>query len=224
MMKKLKVLFPLLFIVQIVNGQNSDVLFIRSSSTEKPIKNVNVLSLQNDTVLVSDTSGIVDLKGFPDFDSLTIKKFGYFTKTLYKNERNIYLSRDSTIYSHNLKLLDLKHKDGYSFIKLKINGEDFWFKQNIGYLSLGNGKEIENYNDYMDIFRNHKIIKTISVTTEYCLWNIRGENYANWVEAIYYDPTAKKRKTDYIPGNTWTNKRDARKDGKKLKLTSGCLD
>jgi hypothetical protein len=62
------------------------------------------------------------------------------------------------------------------------------------------------------------------VTSEYCLWKIRGENYANWITAIYYDPAIKKKKSKYSPGTSWYSKRQMRKDTKILKLESGCLD
>ena len=177
-----------------------------------------------DTTLVSDTAGIVDLSDFSDTDIVIVKKFGYKQQVLTENQRNIFLKKDKMAYSHNLKLLDLEHKEGFSFIKLSINDEVYWFKQKIGPLSLGNGVEIESYQDYTNIFQNHKIIKTVSVTTELCLWRIRGENYANWITAIYYEPQIKKKKTKYIPSTMWYSKRKMRKDMKIMKLTSGCLD
>ena len=140
------------------------------------------------------------------------------------NQRLVFLQKDQSAYSHNLKLLDLKHKEGFSFIKLSINGEIYWFKQKIGPLHLGNGIEIESYQDYANIFQNHKIIKTVSVTTELCLWRIRGENSANSITAVYYEPQVKKKKTKYVPNTMWYSKRKMRKDVKIIKLASGCLD
>jgi hypothetical protein len=139
-------------------------------------------------------------------------------------QRQIRLDKDTLIYSHELKLLDLQHKDGFSFIKLSISGEVYWFKQKIGPLFLGNGRELETGLEYGDIFRNHKIIKTVSVSSEYCLWKIRGENSANWITAIYYDPMIKKIKSNYSPGTVWYSKRKMRNDTNILKLENGCLD
>jgi hypothetical protein len=210
--------------VSLIKAQTSDFLTVKHSDSEIGIKNVNVIIPRLDTTLVTDTSGIVDLSGFQNFDTLIIKKFGYKKQIVTDSQREIRLEKDTLIFSHDLKLLDLKHKDGFSFIKLSINGEIYWFKQKIGPLFLGNGRELEIGQEYGEIFRNHKIIKTVSVTSEYCLWKIRGENYANWITAIYYDPAIKKKKSKYSPGTSWYSKRQMRKDTKILKLESGCLD
>lgn len=120
--------------------------------------------------------------------------------------------------------MDLKFKDGFSFIELKINGDNYWFKQKSGPLFLGNGRELETGQDYSEIFDNHVVIKTVAVVSEYCLWKIRGENSANWITVIYYDPLIKKKRTNYIPGVSWYSKRKMKRDTKILKLQSGCLD
>ena len=207
-----------------VYAQTADMLVIKDSISDRGIKNVNVLLPKYDTTLVSDTAGIVDLSEFSDIDSLIVRKFGYEQQILLENQRLVFLQKDKSAYSHNLKLLDLKHKDGHSFIKLNINGEPYWFKQTAGMLNLGNGIEIESYEDYANIFQNHRIIKTVSVTTELCLFGLRGENYANWIMAIYYEPQIKKKKTKYVPNTVWWSKRKAKKDVKILKLRGGCLD
>jgi len=223
-MKKIFFSFFYFIVGVTVYAQTADLLIIKDSISNLGIKNVNVLLPKNDTILVSDTEGVVDLSNFSDIDTLIIKKFGYKPQVLTENQRNIFLKKDKTAYSHNLKLLDLKHKGGYSLIKLSINGETYWFQQKVGMLNLGNGIEIETYQDYANIFQNHKIIKTVSVTTELCLWGIRGENYANWIMAIYYKPQIKKKNPKRIPRTVWYSKREARNDAKILKLRSGCLD
>jgi hypothetical protein len=223
-MQKTILTILILLNVSSIKAQISDFLTVKHIDSEIGIKNVNVVIPRLDTTLVSDTSGIVDLSRFQNFDTLIIKKFGYKEQIITDSQREIRLEKDTMIFSHDLKLLDLKHKDGFSFIKLNINGEIYWFKQKIGPLFLGNGRELESGNDYGEIFRNHKIIKTISVASEFCLWRIRGENSGNWITAIYYDPAIKKNKSDYSPGISWYSKRQMRKDTKILKLESGCLD
>ena len=223
-MRKMVLNFFCFFAGVSVSAQSLDLLVIKDSISDRGIKNVNVLLPKHDTILVSDTEGIIDLSEFLDIDTLTVRKFGYEQQVLLDNQRLVFLQKDNSAYSHNLKLLDLKHKEGQSLIKLSINGENYWFKQKIGPLRLGNGVEIETYQDYADIFQNHKIIKTVSVTTELCLWGFRGENYANWITAIYYAPEIKKKKSKYVPSTMWYSKRKMRKDLKILKLTGGCLD
>lgn len=88
---------------------------------------------------------------------------------------------------------------------------------------LGNGREIETIQDYADIFKNHKIIKSVSVAAEGCLEQIIGENSANRIMAIYYNSEEKRHKTKRYPNITWYSKRAAKKDCKILKLTGGCL-
>ena len=192
-MKKMLLNFFCFFAGMTVCAQTSNLLMIKDSISNMGIRNVNVFLPKFDTTLVSDTLGVVDLSEFSDIDTLIVKKFGYKHYTLLENQRLVFLQKDQSAYSHNLKLLDLKHKEGFSFIKLSINGEIYWFKQKIGPLHLGNGIEIESYQDYANIFQNHKIIKTVSVTTELCLWKYRGENYANWITAIYYEPQIKRK-------------------------------
>ena len=223
-MIKFQFAIPLFLLVQLVYGQNDDQLIIKSYASGRPIKNVNVIIPLKDTVLISDTSGVVNLSGLPKYDTLIVKKFGYNTTTINKNTRLIDLKLDSNIYSHDLKLVDLKHKEGYSFIKLRINGDDFWYKQKSGPLILGNGKEIETIQDYKNLFKYHKILKTVSVASERCLFHIIGENSGNWIMAIYYNPQVKRHMTNYYPNIIWYSKRHAKKDGRILKLTSGCLD
>jgi hypothetical protein len=222
--RKILLNFFCFFAGVIVNAQSADLLIIKDSISDRGIKNVNVLLPRQDTILVSDTAGIIDLSEFFDIDTLIIRKFGYEQQVLLGNQRLVSLQKDKSAYSHNLKLLDLKHKDGFSFIKLSINDEIYWFKQKSGPLHLGNGVEIETYQDYADIFQNYKIIKTVHVTTELCLWGIRGENYANWITAIYYDPQIKKKKTKKVPNTVWYSKREMRRDVKQMKLTNGCLE
>ena len=220
-MQKTILTFLILLTVNLIKAQTKDLLVVRQADSDIGIKNVNIIIPRLDTTLVTDTAGIADLSGFLNIDTLIVKKFGYEKQIVTDNQRLIRMTKDSVTYSHDLKLLDLKNKDGLSFLKLSINGEYYWFN---GPLNLGNGREIENEQDYVDIFRNHKIIKTVSVTSEYCLWKIRGENYANWITAIYYDPTIKKRKSEYRPNMSWYSKRKMRKDTRILKLESGCLD
>jgi len=223
-MTKLQIIIPFLLLGYYAYGQSSDYLIIHSFDSGRPIKNANVISNSHDTVLISDTSGLVILKDLHNYDSLIIKKFGYLTETIKKNTKEVVLKVDSNAYSHNLKLLNLKHKDGYSFIELRINSEDFWFKQKIGPLILGNGREIDNLLDYKNIFKYHEILKTVSVAAEGCLDHIIGENSANWIMAIYYNPKIINHKTDKYPNIAWYSKHSARKDVRKLRLTSGCLD
>lgn len=220
-MQKTILTILILLTVSHIKAQTTDFLTVKQADSDIGIKNVNIIIPRLDTTLVTDTTGIADLSGFQDLDTLIVKKFGYEKQIVTENQRMIRLAKDTLTYSHDLKLLDLKHKDGLSFLKLSINGEHYWFN---GPLYLGNGREIETGQDYIDIFCNHKIIKTVSVTSEYCLWKIRGENYANWITAIYYDPTIKKRKSKYSPSMSWYSKRKMRKDTKILKLESGCLD
>ena len=207
-----------------VSAQSLNLLVIKDSISDRGIKNVNVLLPRQDTTLISDTDGIIDLSDFSDIDTMIIRKFGYKQQVLLGNQRLVFLQKDKSVYSHNLKLLDLTHKEGHSFIKLSINGEIYWFKQKIGPLRLGNGVEIETYQDYADIFQKHEIIKTIFVQSERCLFGIIGENYANFISAVYYNPQIKKTKTKYVPNTMWYSKRKMRKDLKILKLTGGCLD
>jgi hypothetical protein len=223
-MQKTILTILILINVSLIKAQTSDFLTVKHTDSEIGIKNVNILIPRFDTTLVSDTSGIVDLSRFQDIDTLIIKKFGYKEQIVTDSQREIRLAKDTMIFSHDLKLLDLKHRDGFSFIKLSINGDIYWFKQKIGPLFLGNGRELETGQEYGEIFRNHKIIKTVSVTTELCLFGIRGENYANWITAIYYDPAIKKKKSNYSPGTSWFSKRQMRMDTKIMKLESGCLD
>ncbi|MCC5931538.1 MAG: hypothetical protein JJU28_19990 [Cyclobacteriaceae bacterium] len=223
-MQKTILTILILLNVNLVKAQISDYLIVKHAESEIGIKNVNVVIPKLDTTLVSDTSGIVDLSRFQDIDKLIIKKFGYIEQIVTDNKREIRLAKDTKIFSHDLKLLDLKHKDGLSFIKLSINGESYWFKLKNRQLFLGNGIELETENDYKEIFRNHKIIKTVSVASEFCLFGIRGENAGNWITAIYFEPTIMKKKSDYSPGTSWYSKRKMRKDIKILKLENGCLD
>lgn len=205
-------------------SQNANTLFITSNETGLPLKNVNVCSNQNDTILVSDTLGIVNFEAFREGDTLYIKKFGYYPQIATTTQNEIILKRNTEIYSHDLKLLDLKFENGLSCIQLQINGEAYWFKQKYDLLYLGNGVELENTQAYVEIFQNHDIIKTVSVTTEYCLWKIRGENYANWIMAIYYNPTVKKKKSKTIPSTHWYSEKEMNKNLKILRLVNGCLD
>jgi len=223
-MQKTILIILILLNVNLIKAQTSDFLTVKHTDSEIGIKNVNIVIPRLDTTLVSDTSGIVDLSGFQNFDTLIIKKFGYKEQILTDSQREIRLAKDTMIYSHALKLLNLKHKDGFSFIKLSINGEIYWFKQKVGPLFLGNGIELESGNDYEEIFRNHKIIKTVSVASEFCLWRIRGESSANWITAIYYEPATNKKKLNCSPGTSWYSKRQMKKDTKVLKLENGCLD
>lgn len=203
--------------------QAQNTLTIRQIDSNKGIKNVNIWIPKLDTTLITDTAGVIDISGISDSDTLMIKKFGYEKQVIICNQKTVLLRKDSVIYSHNLRLLDLTHKDGISFIKLTINGDVYWFKQKVGPLFLGNGRELESGQEYAEVFRNHRIIKTVSVACDYCLSSIRGENPANWITAIYYDPTNKKRKTKYYPGTSWYKKREMRKDTRILNLKSDCL-
>jgi len=223
-MKKTTLTILILLNVCLIKAQTLDFLTVKHTDSEIGIKNINVIIPKLDTTLVTDTSGIVDLSRFKDYDTLIIKKFGYKKQIVTDSRREIRLEKDTSIFSHDLKLLDLQHKDGFSFIQLSINGEIYWFKQKVGPLFLGNGRELETGQEYVEIFRNHKIIKTVSVTSELCLWKIRGENSANWITAIYYNPAFMKKKSNYSPGTSWYSKRQMRKDTKILKLESGCLD
>jgi hypothetical protein len=223
-MQKTILTILILLNVILIKAQTSNLLIIKHADSNMGIKNVNVIIPRLDTTLVTDTAGIIDLREFRNFDTLIIKKFGYKKQIVTDSKKEIRLEKDTVVFSHDLKLLDLKHKDGFSYIKLSINGESFWFRQNVGPLFLGNGIELETGNDYGEIFRNHKIIKTVSVTSEFCLWRIHGENSANWITAIYYDPTIKKKKSNYSPGTSWYSKRQMKKDTKIMKLEGGCLD
>lgn len=223
-MQKTILTILILLNVSLIKAQTSYLLTVNHADSDIGIKNVNIINPKLDTILVTDTAGFVNLSGFQDFDTLIIKKFGYKKQILTDYVRQIRLEKDTMIYSQDLKLLDLQHKDGFSFIKLSINGEIYWFMQKVGPLYLGNGRELETGHEYGEIFRNHKIIKTVSVSSEYCLLRIRGENSANWITAIYYDPAIKKSKSNYSPGTSWYSKRLMRKDTKFLKLESGCLD
>ena len=223
-MQKTILTILILINVSLIKAQTSDFLTVKHIDSDIGIKNVNIIIPKLDTTLVTDTAGVVDLTEFKNMDTLIIRKFGYKKQIVTDNLRQIRLEKDTMIFSHDLKLLDLRHNDGFSFIKLSINGEIYWYKQNVGPLFLGNGRELETGQEYGVIFRNHKIIKTVSVTTEYCLRRIRGENPANWITAIYYDPAIKKKKSNYSPGTSWYSKRQMRKDTKILKLESGCLD
>jgi hypothetical protein len=223
-MRKYFLTIMILLTVSLIKAQTSDFLTIMHIDSNKGIKNVNIIIPKLDTTLVTDTAGVVDLSGLLNIDTLIIKKFGYEKQIVTDNQRQIRIEKDTLIYSHDLKLLDLQHKDGFSFIKLRINGEIYWFKQKVGPLFLGNGRELETDQEYGEIFRNHKINKTVSVTSEYCLWRIRGESSANWITAIYYDPAIKKTKSNYTPGTSWYSKRLMRKDTNILKLEGGCLD
>lgn len=216
----------ILFAANLINAQTSDLLTIKHFDSDNGIKNVNVIIPSHDTTLVTDTAGMADLSEFQKLDTLIIKKFGYKNQIVTDCNGQIQLERDSTLFSHDLKLLDLKHKDGFSFIQLSINGENYWFKQKGGSLYLGNGLEIENSTDYVDIFKNHEIIKTINVDAFNCLSTISiiGENYANYITAIYYNPEIKKKASIRIPSMTWYSKRKMRRDLKSLKLEKGCLD
>ena len=220
-MQKTILTILILLTVSLINAQTTGFLTIKHTDSDIGIKNVNVIIPRLDTTLLTDTAGIVDLREFQNLDTLIIKKFGYKILILTEYNEPILLEKDTTLFSHDLKLLDLKHKDGLSYIKLSINGEIYWFN---GPVFLGNGRELETGQDYVEIFRNHKIIKTVSVTTEYCLWRIRVENYANWITAIYYEPAIKKRESKYSPNMSWYSKRKARKDIKILKLENGCLE
>jgi len=214
----------ILLTVSLINAQTSGLLTIKHTDSDIGIKNVNVIIPQLDTTLITDTAGVVNLSEFQNLDTLIIKKFGFEKQIVTDYNEKILFERDTTLFSHDLELLDLKHKNGLSFLKLSINGEIYWFKQKVGPLLLGNGRELESGQEYGEIFRNHKIIKTVSVASEYCLWRIRGENYANGILAIYYDPKIKKKKSNYSPGTLWYSKRKMRKDTKVLKLENGCLD
>ena len=199
-MQKTILIIAILMTRNLISAQTIDnMLTVKYINSDLGIKNVNIVIPQLDTILITDAAGIVNLHGLSGMDTLIIKKFGYEKQVVIDNRRHIFLKRDTLVYSHNLKLLDLKHGDGCSYIKLSINGDIYWFKQIIGSLFLGNGREIETGQEYEDIFRNHKIIKTISVASEYCLWRIRGENSAYWITAIYYEPVNKKKISNYIP-------------------------
>jgi hypothetical protein len=213
-----------LLTVKLIFAQTSGIFTIRHINSDLGIKNVNIIIPKLDTTLVTDTAGIADLTEFQDLDTLIIKKFGYKSKIMTDKQSLIRLEKDTMIYSHDLKLLDLQYKDGFSYIKLRINGEFYWFKQKVGPLFLGNGRELETTKEYREIFSNHKIIKTVSVNSEYCLLGIRGESSSNWITAIYYEPAIKKRKSNYSPGTSWYSKRQMRKDTKMMKLEGGCLD
>ena len=212
--------------VSLIKAQTSDFLTVKHTDSEIGIKNVNIIIPRLDTTLVTDTSGIVDLNGFQGLDTLIIKKFGYKKQIVTDSQREIRLEKDTMIFSHDLKLLDLEHKDGFSFIKLSLSGEIYWFKQKGSSLYLGNGLEIENSTDYMEIFKNHDIIKTVNVDAFNCLSEVKiiGENYANYITAIYYNPEIKKKASKRIPSMTWYSKRKMRRDLKSLKLENGCLD
>ncbi len=207
-------------------SQTLDVLTVKHIDSDKRIKNVNIIIPQLDTVLVTDTAGVVNLSGIQKIDTFIVKKFGYKKQIVTNNQGLIQLEKDTLRYSHNLKLLDLKHKDGFSFVELSINGEIFWFKQKGGSLYLGNGIEIETSNDYENIFKNHEIIKTVHIDAFNCLneINIRGENYANFINVIYYKPEIKKKASKRIPSMSWYSKRKMRRDLKILKLENGCLN
>ena len=222
-MRKMVLNFFCFFAGITVSAQSLDLLVIKGSIADRGIKNVNVLLSKYDTTLISNTEGIIDLSEFSDIDTLIVRKFGYEQQVLLGNQRLVFLQKDKSAYSHNLKLLDLKHKEGHSFLKLSINGEIYWFKQKIGPLRLGNGVEIETYQDYAGIFQKHEIIKTISVQSERCLFGIIGENNANFILAVHYNPQIKKKNTKYVPSTMWYSKRKMRKDLKILKLTDGCL-
>ena len=222
-MKKFISLILLVTTANLLYVQAQNTLTIRQIGSNKGIKNVNIWIPKLDTILITDTAGVIDISGISDNDTLIIKKFGYEKQVIISNQKTVLLRKDYVTYSHNIKLLDLTHKDGVSFIKLSINGDVYWFKQKVGPLFLGNGRELENGQEYTEIFRNHKIIKTVSVACEYCLWRIRSENPANWITTIYYDPNNKKRKTKYIPGTSWHTKREMRKDTRILNLETDCL-
>ncbi len=225
-MQKTILTILILLNVSLIKAQTLDILTVKHTDSEIGIKNVNVIIPRLDTTLVSDTSGIVDLYRFQNFDTLIIKKFGYKEQIVTDNQREIRLAKDTMIFSHDLKLLDLQHKDGFSFIKLSISGEIYWFKQKGSSLYLGNGLEIENSTDYMEIFKNHDIIKTVNVDAFNCLSEVKiiGENYANYITAIYFNPEIKKKASKRIPSMTWYSKQKMRRDLKSLKLENGCLD
>ncbi len=178
-----------------------------------PVKNVNISSRQCDTILVSDTLGIVDLSIINYCDTLHIRKFGYYSQIMTTKQNKVILKKDTEVYSHKIKILDLKFEKG-SRILLEIEGENYWFRSEYGVL-LGNGKELENFQEYFEIFQSHNIIKAITAKSEYCLWGIIGENQATSVFVIYYDPKEKIKKRN--PLTLWFSKR-------KIKLEGGCLN
>jgi hypothetical protein len=222
-----KIVLTVLFLItaNLTIAQSSDFLIVKHCSSDRGIKNVNVYIPRIDTTLVTDTAGIIDLSKVHSSDTMIVKKFGYKSKVRVDNQREIRLEEDSMIYSHNLELLDLVHHDGYSFIKISINGGNFWFKQRAGSLYLANGLEIETSEQYVEIFKNHEIIKTVQVDAFNCLSDIKiiGENYANYITAIYYRPEVKKRTSKRIPSMHWYSKREMRRDIRNLKLEYGCL-
>ncbi len=204
-------------------AQKSDIITIKHIDSESGIKNVNIFIPKLDTILITNAEGIVDLSGLYGIDTLIVRKFGYKQQIITNSQRQVFLRKNSLAYSHNLKVLDLKFIDGSSIIELSINGEIYQFKQNSGPLYLLNGRELEDGKEYEEVFKNHKIIKTVSIASEYCLFGYIGRNEAPHITAIYYNPMIKKKKSTYIPLTSWSTKRKMKKDSKILKLENNCL-
>lgn len=212
-------LIPLFGYAQI----NRDIKVV-SKKTGLPLRNVNILVPNIDSTFITNEDGIANIVIETESDILVFKKFGYQNTISIINTVEITLTRDTSIYSHNLKLVDLKHRDGYSYILINIDEQPFWFKQKIGPLRIANGVELETGQDFFNIFSHHDILKTISVQSERCLYGFIGENYANAIMAIYFNPQKNKKSKKYIPSTTWYNKKRIDKDLKTMKLQGGCLD
>jgi len=192
------------------------------TDSNKGIKNVNIIIPNHDTLLITDTAGIADLTGLLNIDTLIIKKFGYKKQIITDKQRHIHLEKDTAVYSHDLKLLDLKYQNKFSLIKFSISGEVYWFKQN-DMLNLGNGREID-IQDWNEIVYNHKIIRTVFVCAECCLNGIIGENSANRIYAIYYSPSPRNKKIFHFQNRHYLTINQMNRFRKTLKLESGCLN
>lgn len=202
------ILTLLLFIPIFSFAQINNKVKVLSQKTGLPLKNVNITVPNIDSIFITDKNGIAEIPVCKGQDSLIFRKFGYHSIVSTINTSTIILDRDTSAFSHNLNLIDLKHKNGFSFILLNIDKEPFWFKQKIGPLRIGNGIELEKGEDYYDIFSYHDIIKTISVQSERCLYGFIGENYANTIIAIYFNPKKNKgKKKKNVPSTMWYNKK-----------------
>lgn len=231
MQEKLKVKRLILIILQIfllidlIYSQTNLISIKIINDNGRPIKNVNLQFLKSDTIYVTDTSGIVKIaKSIPN-QNIKIKKFGYKLKSIgFSNQDTIVsLEKDSTAECKNVKFVDYKFtgNNGNLLIKLNICGDTFLF---YGGVYLANGKDIETYNEWFEIFQNHKIENSYLFDVANCKSTVklRHENYKTNVLLIYYNSELKKRKSNHVPSLVWRTNRESRKDFKILNLKYEC--